>query len=135
LSSSCSLARKLAPILKHRTDYLVSWFYTGGRSPWTGGKLVAKPLPKQRTTLKQKKRGHILNIHAQGGIRNRNSGLRPIEDASCLRPLGYRDWLNDVIVLNKSHTYHYASWTNSCLAKFINLNIFKIVFILYIFYK
>jgi hypothetical protein len=40
---------------------------------------------------KHRKRGHALNIHAQGGIRTRNHGLRAIEDCSWLRQLGYRD--------------------------------------------
>jgi hypothetical protein len=38
------------------------------------------------------RRGHTLNIHAQGGIRNRNHGLRAIEDCPRLRPVGFRDW-------------------------------------------
>jgi hypothetical protein len=65
-------------------------------NPWTGDQLVERPLPKHRTT--QRKRGHTLNIYAHGGIRARNHGLRAIEDCPCLRPLGYRDRLNLVLV-------------------------------------
>jgi hypothetical protein len=76
--------------LEHRADYSVSWSFTGGRFPWTGDQLVARPLPKHRSTQTQEKLGHTLNIHAQGGIRTRNHGLRAIEDCSCLRLFGYR---------------------------------------------
>jgi hypothetical protein len=53
-SSFCPLTRELAPILKHRANYSVSWSFTGGRVPWTGDHLVARPLPKHRTTQAQK---------------------------------------------------------------------------------
>jgi hypothetical protein len=44
----------LAPTLEHRADFLVSWSFTDGRTPWTGDQLVAWPLPKHRTTQTQK---------------------------------------------------------------------------------
>jgi hypothetical protein len=50
------------------------------------------------------KRGHTLNIHAQGEIRTRNHGLRAIEDCSCLRPLCYRDRPNARYIDLKSST-------------------------------
>jgi hypothetical protein len=84
------LTRELAPILEHRADYSVPWSFTGGRAPWTGDLLVARPLPKHRTTQTQNN-ADTLRIHAQGWIRTRNHGLRAIEDCSWLRPLGYRD--------------------------------------------
>jgi hypothetical protein len=56
-----------------------------------GDQLLARPLPKRRTKhTHTEKRGHTLNIHAQGEIRARNHGLRAIEDCPCHRPLGYR---------------------------------------------
>jgi hypothetical protein len=61
--------------------------HTGGKTPWTGDQLVARPLPKHSKT-------HIHTIKhpcPQGGIRTRNHGLRAMEDCSWLRPLGYRD--------------------------------------------
>jgi hypothetical protein len=60
--------------------FLVSWPIHNGRTPWTCDQPVARPLPKHRTAQTQNK--HIyytLNIYAQGGIRNRNHGLRAIE--------------------------------------------------------
>jgi hypothetical protein len=48
------LTRELAPILEHRADYSVSWSFTGGRTPWSGDQLVARLLPKHRTTQTQK---------------------------------------------------------------------------------
>jgi hypothetical protein len=61
---------------------------TVGRTPWTGDQLVARPLPvhKHRTT-------QTLNIYALSGIRTHCPGIRASEDNSCIRPLGYRDWL------------------------------------------
>jgi hypothetical protein len=52
----------LAPLLgscllywmEHRAVYSVSWSFTGGRTPWTGEQLVARPIPKHRTTQTQK---------------------------------------------------------------------------------
>jgi hypothetical protein len=40
----------LAPTLEHRADLSVSWSFTDGRTPWTGDQLIARPLPKHRTT-------------------------------------------------------------------------------------
>jgi hypothetical protein len=81
--------------------------YTGGRTPWTGDRSVARPLCKHRTTQTQSKHIHTPNIHALSGIRTHDSSfrasedsswLRPAsvresEDSSCLRPRGYRDRL------------------------------------------
>jgi hypothetical protein len=49
--SSCST-------LGHRADFSVSWSLTDGRTPWTGDQLVARPLPKHRTTQTHKKKTH-----------------------------------------------------------------------------
>jgi hypothetical protein len=65
--------------------------FTNGRTPWTSDQLVARPLPKHRTTQTQNKHIHIPNIHVLCGIRTHHPGFRASEDSSCLRPLGYRD--------------------------------------------
>jgi hypothetical protein len=44
----------MLPLLEHRVDFSVSWSFTDGRTPWTGDQLVARPLPKHRTTQTQK---------------------------------------------------------------------------------
>jgi hypothetical protein len=68
--------------------------FTGGRTPWTSDQLVARPLPKHRTTQKQNKHIHTPNIHALSGIRTHNLSVRTSEDSSCLRPLCCRDrWM------------------------------------------
>jgi hypothetical protein len=73
--------------------------FTDGRSPWTSDQLVARPLPKHRTTQKQNKHIHFPNIHALSGIRNHDLGFRASEDSICHRPLGYRDRLNIYIYI------------------------------------
>jgi hypothetical protein len=81
-----------ASTLEHRADLLVSLIIsTEGRTPWKGDQLVARPLPKHRTTQTQNKRIHTPNIHALFGIRTHDPGFRAGEDSACLRPLGYRD--------------------------------------------
>jgi hypothetical protein len=65
--------------------------FTDGRTPWTSDQLVARLLPKHRTTKKQNKHIHIPNIHALSGIRTHDPGFRASEDSTCIRPLGYRD--------------------------------------------
>jgi hypothetical protein len=58
--------------------------FTDGGTPWTSDQLVARPLPKHRTTQTQNK--HTPNIHALYGIRTHDPGFRASEDSSCLRP-------------------------------------------------
>jgi hypothetical protein len=65
--------------------------FTDGRTSWTSDQLVARPLPKHRTTQTQNKHIHIPNIHAMCGFRTHDLGFRASEDSICLRPLGYRD--------------------------------------------
>jgi hypothetical protein len=65
--------------------------YTVGRTAWTGDQLVARPLPKHRTTQTQNKHIHVPNIHALCGIRTYDPGFRSSEDGSCLRPRGHFD--------------------------------------------
>jgi hypothetical protein len=73
---------------------LISQFlghFTDGRSPWRRDELVARPLPKHRTTHTQNKRIHTPNINALSALRTHGPGFRASEDSSRLRPLGYRD--------------------------------------------
>jgi hypothetical protein len=63
--------------------------FTDGRTPWTSYQLVARPLPKHRTTQTQNK--HIPNIHALCGIRTHDPGFRASEDSTCPRPFSYRE--------------------------------------------
>jgi hypothetical protein len=71
----------------------VVFFYNfaDGRIPWTIDQLVARSLPKHRTTQTQNKHIHIPNTHALCGIRTYDPGFLESEDSTCLRPLGYRD--------------------------------------------
>jgi hypothetical protein len=52
-SSSLLPFGSLLPLLEHRANFSVSWSFTDGRTPWTGDQLVARPLPKHRTTQTQ----------------------------------------------------------------------------------
>jgi hypothetical protein len=44
----------LAPTLEHRADFSVSLSFTDRKTPWRGDQLFTRPLPKHRTTQKQK---------------------------------------------------------------------------------
>jgi hypothetical protein len=78
--------------LEHRADFSVSLIiFTDGRTPWTGDQIVARPLPKRRSTQTQSKRIHTPNIHALCGIRTHDSSFQGSEYSTCLRSLGYRD--------------------------------------------
>jgi hypothetical protein len=68
----------LAPTLEHRADFSVSISFTDGRTPWTGDQFVARPLPKHRTTQRQKN-AHTPNIHALSGIRTHDPSRLPSE--------------------------------------------------------
>jgi hypothetical protein len=50
-------------------------FFTVGRTAWTSDQLVARPLPKHRTTQTQNKRIHTANIHALNGIQTQVSSV------------------------------------------------------------
>jgi hypothetical protein len=65
--------------------------FTDDRTPWTSDHLVARPLPKHRTTQTQNKHIHIRNTHALCGIRTHEPGFRASEDSTCFRPLDYLD--------------------------------------------
>jgi hypothetical protein len=60
-SSVMQLPFPLAPLLGNSLPYWstglitqISLSFTGGRTPWTGYQLVARPLPKHKTTQTQK---------------------------------------------------------------------------------
>jgi hypothetical protein len=77
---------------------LISQFhnnFTDGRTPWTSDQLVARPLPKQRTTETQNKHMHIPNIHALCGIRTHDPGFRASEGSTCLRLAFLKLWSAD----------------------------------------
>jgi hypothetical protein len=102
---------------------LISQFYdhfTGCTTPWTGDQLVARPLPKHRTSQTQNKRIHIPNIHALCGTRTYEPGFRASEDSTCLRPLGYRgrQWVyRSIFLLNT--TLVGSKWSASRSRSFI----------------
>jgi hypothetical protein len=73
-------------------DFYFHGYFTDGRTPCTSDELVARFLPKHRTTQTQNEHIHIPNIHTLCGIRIYDPGFRASEDSTCLRPLGYRDW-------------------------------------------
>jgi hypothetical protein len=87
-----------APTLEHKVDFSVSLIiFTDGSIPWTADQLVARPLPKQRTT-----QTHTPNIHAFSGIRTHDPCFRVSEDSACIRSLGYRDRQCIRIIYQKS---------------------------------
>jgi hypothetical protein len=57
------------------SDFQFHDHFTDGRTPWTSDQLVARPLPKHRTTQTQNTQIHIPNIHAFSGIRTHNPRL------------------------------------------------------------
>jgi hypothetical protein len=79
---------------------------TDGRTPWTSDQLVARPLPKHRTTQTQNKHIHLPNIHAICRIRTHDPGFRASENSTCLKPLGYRDRQLHQYKTNKQICYY-----------------------------
>jgi hypothetical protein len=105
----------LAPALEHRADFQFHDHFTEGRTPWTGDQLVARPLPKYRTTQTLNKRIHTQNIRALCGLRTHNPGFRASEDSTCLRPFGYLDrpfYCNTCWKFNGKRL-HFLVYTNS----------------------
>jgi hypothetical protein len=88
------------PLIFHFHDH-----FTDGKTTWKSGKLVARPLPKHRTTQTKNKHMYISNIHALYCIRTHDPGFRASEDSTCLRPLGYRDRQSSRIDHNR-HCLH-----------------------------
>jgi hypothetical protein len=73
-------------------------FFTDGRTSWTSDQPVARPLSKHRTTQTQNKRIHTSNIHDLSGIRTHDSSVLASEDSSSLRPRGYCDRLQMILL-------------------------------------
>jgi hypothetical protein len=69
------------PLTLYGVVVVFFYHFTDGRTPWTSDQLVARSLPKHRTTQTKIKHIRIPNIHALCGIRFRAS-----EDSICLRP-------------------------------------------------
>jgi hypothetical protein len=80
----------------------VSWSFSDGRAPWTSDQLVARPLPKHRTTQTQNKHIHIPNIHVLCGIRTHDPSFRASEDSLCFRTLGYWDRQRNGLLFGRS---------------------------------
>jgi hypothetical protein len=68
-------------------------------TPWTSDQLVARPLPKHRTTQTQNKHIHTQNIHALCEIRTHDPGFRASEEITCPRPSGHRDRPQNTLLL------------------------------------
>jgi hypothetical protein len=62
--------------------------WTVGRTPWTGDRPDARPLPTHRITQHRKTRTHI---HAMSRIRTHDPSVRTAEDSTCLRLRGHWD--------------------------------------------
>jgi hypothetical protein len=91
--SGLFLSLDLQPPWVLASDFQIRDHFIDGRTPWTIDQLVARPLPKHRTTQTQNKHilVHIKNIHALFGIRTHDPGYQASECSIYLRPLGYRD--------------------------------------------
>jgi hypothetical protein len=59
--------------------------YTVGRTPWTGDRPVARPLPRQTINT------HNSDINALNGIRTHDCSARASEGSSCLSTRCHRD--------------------------------------------
>jgi hypothetical protein len=93
--------------------------FTDGRILWTSDQLVARPLPKHRTTQTQNKHIHTPNIHALCGIRTHDSSFRASEDSSCLRPFGYCD--RPTYGLEEHYfTEQYTNFGHLCVYKYFS---------------
>jgi hypothetical protein len=58
------------------SDFQFHDYFTDGRTPWVSDQVVARSLPKHRTSQTQNKHIHTENIHAVCGIQTHNSGFR-----------------------------------------------------------
>jgi hypothetical protein len=101
---NCKCKFGLGPLacLRSEFDFWNLWiyFWTFGRTPWTGDRLVASPLPTQNSTAQ--KRGHTSMPRA--GFEPAIPVFELSKDSTCLRPLGHWDrpfWT----FLNKRNIY------------------------------
>jgi hypothetical protein len=83
--------------------------FTDGRTPWTSDQLVARPLPKHRTTQIQNKRIHTPHINALTGIRTHDPCVRASKDSSCLRPRGYCNQLHKLKSMQRKFSALYTT--------------------------
>jgi hypothetical protein len=83
--------------------------FTDGRTPRTSDQLVARPLPKHRTTLTQNKRIHIPNIHALSEIRTHDPSVRASEGSPCFRRAA------TVTGLQRSTAHKFNTDTRNCI--------------------
>jgi hypothetical protein len=116
---SLSTSLPLQPPWALASDVQFHDHFTDGRTPWTSDQLVARPLPKHRTTQTQNKHTHIPNIHALYGIRTHNPGFRANENSICLRPLGYHDRQSRIPDNTK---YQMKKYQINCLISCLNLS-------------
>jgi len=82
----------LSGLLRFKIWPLNLWiyFWTFGRTPWTGDRPVARPLPTQDSAT-QKTRTHI---HASSGIRTQDPSVRAVENSTYLKQRGHWDRLS-----------------------------------------
>jgi hypothetical protein len=97
---------------------------TIGRNAWASDQLVARPLPKHRRAQTQNKHIYTPNIHALSGIQTHNHSIRASEDSSCLRPLGYHDWLSLCkhmvkIRIELLHLFHFIKFFVVCCSSLV----------------
>jgi hypothetical protein len=95
----------LLPLWSIRLIYQFLDHFTDNRTPWMGDQLIARPLPKHRTTQTQNKRIHTPNIHDLCGIQTYYLGFQASEDSACLGPLGYHDQLFILPFVKKKNNF------------------------------
>jgi hypothetical protein len=78
-------------------SFVIFFFCTAGRTPWTSDQPVTSSLPKRRINA------HT-DTHVLSGIRTYDLSVRTSEDNSCVRPCGQCDRLS-------SFEFHYLSIT------------------------
>jgi hypothetical protein len=90
-------------------------FFKGGSTLQTNDQLLARPLPKHRTTQTQNKRIHTPNIHALSSIRTHDPSDRTSEDIFCLRLRGYCDRHLFTITVNYNNSHIELLLDDICL--------------------
>jgi hypothetical protein len=88
--------------------------WTVGRTPWTGDRPDAKPLPTHRAAQHRKTRTHI---HASSGVRTHDPSVRAAEDSTCLRPRGHWDQQMFILIYVNELCSPFANNTRSAYIK------------------
>jgi hypothetical protein len=89
--------------------FLFRQHFTDGRTPWMSDQLVARPLPKHRTSQTQNKHRRIPNIRALYGIRTHDPGLLASEGSTCLGLRGYCDQqAKHIAYINRHENIYYS---------------------------